>query len=461
MQTRRSPHPSDDPAAQAPRGLGERIVDELAALGLKPSVYLERGGRLRCEAARTYPQVFDGIPPTAGVIGRTFATGCETRVDEPGDDAAFIQITAGIRAQLCVPLHVEGRCVGVVNVESTRALSEADTDAVRAAGGRLEEHLAAIGGPPRETAAQRLLASVGRLAKAPTPDALTAEILRAAVDVSDLDSAAIVAVDDAGAAHVVQAVGPLSDVLRATPVADLADAVTYVHAGCSCVTTDDGTPELLGTARRGGLGSAALMTLTTAPFRMLVCAGEGSGAISTETVELLELLCAQAQATWRTAELLVDLRHRATIDPLTGLLHHGAFHARLDSGDVGAVVMIDVDRFKAHNDLHGHYAGDTLLRGIAGALGENAPEGCAVFRIGGDEFAAVFDPGGDPGGYADAVTRTLIRLGGPTVSFGIATHREGDTAAETSRRADYALYAAKGAGRGRAMVAGSRSWSRS
>ena len=62
-------------AATNAREASEAIVDHLARKGLMPSVYLEDGGRLRCQAVRGYWQIFDGMPATAGVIGRTFRTG--------------------------------------------------------------------------------------------------------------------------------------------------------------------------------------------------------------------------------------------------------------------------------------------------------------------------------------------------------------------------------------------------
>ena len=54
------------------------LADHLAGLpGLLPSVYVEHGGRLRCQAIRGYWQTRDGIPPSSGIIGRAFRTGEE------------------------------------------------------------------------------------------------------------------------------------------------------------------------------------------------------------------------------------------------------------------------------------------------------------------------------------------------------------------------------------------------
>src|SRR3954469_17786269 len=68
-------------AATTVREAAEAVVEHLARRGLMPSVYLEEGGRLRCQAVRGYWQIYDGVPATAGVIGRTFRTG-ETCVIE-------------------------------------------------------------------------------------------------------------------------------------------------------------------------------------------------------------------------------------------------------------------------------------------------------------------------------------------------------------------------------------------
>ena len=61
------------------------VVEHLARTGLMPSVYLEQGGRLRCQASRGYWQVYDGMPSSAGVIGLTFRTGTATEVSDITD----------------------------------------------------------------------------------------------------------------------------------------------------------------------------------------------------------------------------------------------------------------------------------------------------------------------------------------------------------------------------------------
>ena len=97
-------------------------------------------------------------------------------------------------------------------------------------------------------------------------------------------------------------------------------------------------------------------------------------------------------------QLRDDLRHwehRATHDPLTGLLNRAALLAcieqRLVSTQRLAVMFCDIDRFKAVNDSFGHDAGDLLIGEVARRL-ENLTDGTmAVARLGGDEFVVVLD----------------------------------------------------------------------
>ena len=87
----------------------------------------------------------------------------------------------------------------------------------------------------------------------------------------------------------------------------------------------------------------------------------------------------------------------AMSDNLTGLANRTQFHQRLDEAIAGAqrsddhvgLVMLDLDGFKAINDLGGHAAGDRLLRRVAAALGSATRRNEVACRLGGDEFAVV------------------------------------------------------------------------
>src|SRR5215210_3762324 len=102
-----------------------------------PSVYLEGGGRLRCQAVRGYWQIYDGMPATAGVIGRTFRTGEETIVEDVTGSADYLPAVASVLAEACVPLRVGGAVAGVHNAESPTALGEDGIAEVRRCAGLL------------------------------------------------------------------------------------------------------------------------------------------------------------------------------------------------------------------------------------------------------------------------------------------------------------------------------------
>jgi diguanylate cyclase (GGDEF)-like protein/PAS domain S-box-containing protein len=163
-----------------------------------------------------------------------------------------------------------------------------------------------------------------------------------------------------------------------------------------------------------------------------------------------------------------QLQHLADRDPLTGLLNRRRFEEELARAvshahrhrRPAALLLLDLDGFKAVNDSFGHSAGDALLVRISDALHEVLRESDILARIGGDEFGLIL-PDTD-GEASDVVADKLIRavrehgsflLDGRravvTVSIGITelNGRRGIDAAHLLREADAAMYQAKAAGR--------------
>jgi diguanylate cyclase (GGDEF)-like protein len=163
------------------------------------------------------------------------------------------------------------------------------------------------------------------------------------------------------------------------------------------------------------------------------------------------------------AAAVLELRERAARDPLTGLGHHATFYEALPalrSGGRGrcALLLADVDGFKAINDTQGHAAGDDALRAMAGLLRAAAPSGGRAFRIGGDEFALVFDCDGEAeaeriGWELRSQARDRI---GSTLSVGLALAEAGESDEAVVARADEALYEVKRQGRNGVLVAPAR-----
>lgn len=162
---------------------------------------------------------------------------------------------------------------------------------------------------------------------------------------------------------------------------------------------------------------------------------------------------------------LTDARH----DPLTGLPARGLFFERAEallarSGAERppsrcALLYIDLDGFKAVNDLQGHAAGDAALRRAAGVLRDQLRAADALGRIGGDEFVALFAaPASQVDELAPAVAQRMVAgIEGLAIglgcSVGIAVAAPGEALHALLARADRAMYEAKRAG-GRRAAAG-------
>lgn len=164
------------------------------------------------------------------------------------------------------------------------------------------------------------------------------------------------------------------------------------------------------------------------------------------------------------------LRRLSERDGLTGLFNRRTFFERLEEvlgrADTGpsALLYVDLDNFKAVNDLHGHQQGDAVLKAIGGLLTTGVRPGDLPGRLGGDEF--VLWLGRTDEAQAVAVAERLLDgmvalrhlsaapdkpLG---LSIGIAVHRVGrETLQELTDRADSAMYDAKKRGKGHYAVA--------
>ena len=124
--------------------------------------------------------------------------------------------------------------------------------------------------------------------------------------------------------------------------------------------------------------------------------GEAEAFFTPNEFELTQLFAGQASIALQNAEAHGAVQLRADLDALTGLRNHGAFQRELSEtlgdGEIEApfaVLMMDLDAFKAFNDSRGHPAGDALLVKIARAMSSAIRNGDRLYRYGGDEFAAI------------------------------------------------------------------------
>jgi diguanylate cyclase (GGDEF)-like protein len=167
-----------------------------------------------------------------------------------------------------------------------------------------------------------------------------------------------------------------------------------------------------------------------------------------------------------------DVEHRgaALLDPLTGMLNRNALDRRVaeieqqpaGTADPVALIVLDLDHFKAVNDTHGHSAGDTVLRDVASTIRRELRTSDLAYRIGGEEFAVLL-----PGATLEHASRRAESLRAAiaehplagntiTASLGVSGTPAGvrfvwDT---IYAQADAALYRAKAEGRNRVTADG-------
>ncbi len=209
-----------------------------------------------------------------------------------------------------------------------------------------------------------------------------------------------------------------------------------------------------------------------------------SAAQLQETNEVLsqQLEEAQRQLTSQS-EQLKSAESAARTDALTKLPNRRAFEERLGGllsrasaeGEVFALLLLDLDRFKQVNDTHGHAAGDAVLSVAAMAFRESCRGSDFPARYGGEEFVLLCPNTSAQSAVllAERIRQRIamaivvheqqqVRV---TVSIGIAESKPGDIRGDLVERADSALYAAKHGGRNRSCLYGgddssepARSW---
>jgi len=177
------------------------------------------------------------------------------------------------------------------------------------------------------------------------------------------------------------------------------------------------------------------------------------------------------------------LTNLARVDPLTGVVNRTGFELRIEeamercraTGALMALMYLDIDRFKQINDRFGHNTGDALLRAFAGRLSQVLRSTDTVARLGGDEFTVIMEGLPRPEVASNVAAKIVQAMGSPfvieqqtinvTTSIGLAFYQGEVVRAARSpegapmsaeafvKRADIALYQAKGAGRNNVQVA--------
>ncbi|MEA2332169.1 MAG: hypothetical protein QOH58_2307 [Thermoleophilaceae bacterium] len=199
----------------------------------------------------------------------------------------------------------------------------------------------------------------------------------------------------------------------------------------------------------------------------LLCAGDGeprpiawtNTAVRAPDGEITHIVASGIDKAERE-RIDAQLRDLVGHDPLTGLITRQRFEKELERhvatgrryGMTGALILLDLDGFKAINERHGHRAGDGVLIGVAGALTNRLRETDLLARMGGDQFAVLLPRAKPPEAervcqaLEEAIPNEVRAPGGGRIeaSVGFAPFTDTMTSVEEALlAADAAMYAVK------------------
>lgn len=380
-----------------------------------PSVYLWTGSALRLGAQRGYGHPIVEFDLEVGIIGRVARTRQAVFAPDVTREPEYAQADPDVVSEISVPLLADGDLLGVLNVESTSAepLDRDDLASMLTIADRLSASIAL--GRERLKLAERA-ALLGRLAEAFAalggtldPAELNAAIARAATTVVACDMGLLTLADaTSGTYRVAAAVGADAQIgmqidvgegatgqaiaTRAAVLDDRFDRTKYPRAVRR--TVHDPTVAIMAIPMRRD--DAVLGALTFVRREL-------ENGFSEQEREVAALLAAQATLAVVNARLHDETREAAVRDPLTKLHNRrllddavarmSAARERQQPADRRplSAILFDLDHFGALNKLHGHAAGDAVLRAFSGLLATRFRTSDLVARYGGEEFLVVLD----------------------------------------------------------------------
>jgi diguanylate cyclase (GGDEF)-like protein len=430
-----------------------------AVAGVMPSVFVLEHGRQWLVAQRGYAVVPDGLTVDSGIIGRAIRLGRAQLVPDAKRDPDYVQALPGVVSELAVPLRSSRGIVGVLNVETERALPDGAAEAVHP----LVRALTPLAEALRDSrtldlaALARLFVHLGSLRDPRDIAALGAASL---CKVLPVQASQVVAWDELGTPSELASwqSDRASQPLLSEDELELAR--TQIDASVVC--------QVLELPRQGRAPRSVVwlpLRANAGELGALVGVIEKTAPVDPVALDTAAVLAAHVAASLDAAISLQRERLSAVTDPLTGILNRRGLEERLERALAAAqearvpvsLIVIDCDDFKEINDRAGHEFGDVLLREIADALGGVLPDGAVAARLGGDEFVVMLpEAGADAAETLGGQIRSLLAEGLTDAGFplrisaGVSTYPfDGAKPSSLLRAADQALYAAKASGKDR------------
>ncbi|MEJ7804139.1 MAG: diguanylate cyclase [Candidatus Limnocylindria bacterium] len=469
-----------------------RVVDVIVTRFGYPhvSVYLGDAAHVYLTAHGGYVEALSSFDSSMGVAGRVMRSGELAYVPDIVADPDYVPGTLSATSLICAPLMVDGRFLGVLNVETSgsRRLDETDRSLVAIIATRIAVAVAL--GQDRQALAARAdlfrdIEAFGRdVTGSLSVEPLAEMIIEATGRVVAADTLAVTLLNRPDGRYLVRAARGIPEAaigreiqvgegLSGRAIRDRAIVVDHEISvdrfprsvqdlGVPPLTQGVGLPLL----RDGVVVGALTIGRTSVAARFTDLEIEG-----------LHLLASSAALAVANAFLHAEVAELAVRDPLTGLYNRRYFdetlerilaahrRKRLAGWRPLSAIVFDLDRFGAFNKEHGHQVGDQVLKAFAEVLTARFRASDLVARLGGEEFIVVLDDADLEAaiGVADEVRGLLAARSvraedgtelGVTVSAGCAALDPTDATRESLlRTADVALFMAKRAGRDRVVAA--------
>ena len=453
------------------------------------SVYLGDSERVTLTAHGGYVEAIASFDSSTGVAGRVMRTHELAFVPDISADPDYIAGTLTATSLICAPLFVDGRFLGLLNVETSggRRLDETDRSLVVIIAARIASAVAL--GQDRQALSARAdlfrdVEAFGRDVTSSLAVEPLAEMMIEAIDrVVVADVLAVSLLDRKNGRYVIRAARGLPDVVGhevqvGTGLAGRAirDRAVVKDETLTVEQFPQSLQDLNLPTWNHGVG---LPLIRDGVVVGALSIGRTTGTEGFTELELegLQLLASSAALAVANAFLHAEVAELAVRDPLTGLYNRRHFDEALDrvlavhrreqlSGPRPlSAIMFDLDRFGLFNKEHGHQVGDVVLKAFADVLASRFRASDLLARIGGEEFIVVLDGADRQAAVraADEVRgllaeRSVLAEDGTelrvTVSAGCAELDAADPTRESLlRTADVALFMAKRAGRDRVVAA--------
>lgn len=443
------------------------------------------------------------IPLGMGITGVVAKTGKPRRVGDVSKTPEYLNLHPLTRSELCLPLIVEGRLIGIAHAESEKlnAFSEQDEELLAILAGQIaiaiqrlrtakaEHHQA--NQLERSNVLIRSLADLGARADAAAdPDGVMqtlgnelaglamscmialaeADDTRFTIRYTSLPKRSVNAIARITGLKFYGAAVPL-DRISADP--DMAQRPFIIPDPATLVLN-----LVPGSSRQMAikiLKAVGIIETTSICHLPLVIEGKTIGilwmwgeGLHESDLQTMTLFANQVAAALRNARLLVTVQRLAITDELTGIFNRRHFFNLADTGfsrakrynEPLAAMIVDIDHFKQFNDRFGHAIGDRVLREVARLLQESLRESDILGRYGGEEFSILL-PRTEMKAAINAAERLLKHVAKTPIqteagdlhvqlSIGVAGFSKATpTLHALINRADQAMYKAKDAGRNR------------